>query len=235
MFELGHLISKINWTRTTPQSDSQTHSAQDLVHLSQAGNLCNHSLAKSPLSLQTKCLDFLNRFNTYEDPQQWSNFEKLRFLVKKKKRLNLQQKYHHFGMKILTDYGILTPYWTSPVKVINGSFLRTLHFFYYPVVATHGNQTMSRGFLMVRYPLKRPLSVGLNVGIHLSSTFQRAFFHSSKHFLILAWWMRKRWNHLGCLFELVRTFFGKYDLRPVSGHCLRKLLLCLDFGLSNGI
>ena len=88
---------------------------------------------------------------------------------------------------------------------------------------------------MVRYPLKRILSVGLNVGIHLSSTFQRAFFHSSKHFLILAWWMRKRWNHLGCLFEVVRTFFGKYDLRPVSGHCLRKLLLCLDFGLSNGI
>ena len=88
---------------------------------------------------------------------------------------------------------------------------------------------------MVRYPLKRPLSVELDVAIHLSSTFQRAFFHSSKHFLILDWWMRKRWSHLGCLFEVVRTFFGKYDLRLVSGHCLRKLLLYLDFGLSIGI
>ena len=39
----------------------------------------------------------------------------------------------------------------------------------------------------------------------------------------------------GCLFEVVRTFFGKYDLRLVSGHCLRKLLLYMDVGLSNGI
>ena len=196
MFELGHLISKINWTRTTPQSDSQTHSAQDLVHLSQAGNLCNHSLAKSPLSLQTKCLDFLNRFNTYEDPQQWSNFEKLRFLVTKND-LIFTQKYHHFCVKFPTDYGIVTPYWTLPVNLINGLFLRTLHFSDYPIVSTHRNQAMRIGFLMVRYPLKMPLSVELDVAIHLSSTFQRAFFHSSKHFLILAWWMRKRWNHLG--------------------------------------
>ena len=172
-----------------------------------------------------------SRFNTYEDPQQWSKFEKLWFLVTKND-LIFTQKYYHFCVKFPTDYGIVTPYWTLPVNLINGLFLRTLH---YPIVSTHRNQAMRRGFLMIGYPLKRLLSVELDVAIHLSSTFQRAFFHSSKHFLILAWWMRLRWNHLGCLFEVVRTFFSKYDLRPVSGHCLRKLLLCLDFGLSNGI
>ena len=100
----------------------------------------------------------------------------------KKNDLVFTPKYHHFGVKFPTDYWIVTPYWTLPVKVINGLFLRTLHFSDYPIVSTHRNQAMRRGFLMVRYPLKRPLSVEIAVGIHLSSTFQRSFFHWSKHF-----------------------------------------------------
>ena len=155
-----------------------------------------------------------NRFNTYEDPQQWSNFEKLRFLVTKND-LIFTQKYCHFFVKFPTDYGIVTPYWTLPVNLINGLFLRTLHFSDYPIVSTHRNQTMRRGFLMVRYPLKRPLSVELDVAIHLSSTFQRAFFHSSKHFLILAWWMRKRWNHLG-----FSTLWEPFSANMICGRSL---------------
>ena len=130
-----------------------------------------------PYPSRPNVLNFLNRLNTYEDPQQWSNFEKLRFLVEK----IFTQKYHHFGVKFPTNYWIVTPYWTLPVKVINGLFLRTLHFSDYPIVSTHRNQNLRRGFLLVRYPLKRPLSVELDVAIDLSSTFQRSFFHWSKY------------------------------------------------------